>query len=205
MRRLLPFVAGAVVTVVLLVAVSVAYIMSTGLTALPEPGAVEAELADAALRLAFTREVTERPNPVPPSAEAIAEGMSHFADHCAVCHANDGSGDTEMGRNLYPKAPDMRQGDTQDLTDGQLFWIIENGIRFTGMPGWGTGTPESEEQSWHLVHFIRHLPNLTEAEVERMEALNPRSSEESRQEIEEERFLQGLDAQPAEPSEGHQH
>src|SRR5215204_5096493 len=84
--------------------------------------------------------------------------MAHFADHCAVCHGNDGRGDTEMGRGLYPKAPDMRLDATQQLSDGELFYIIEHGIRFTGMPGWRTGTTAGEESSWHLVRFIRHLP-----------------------------------------------
>jgi hypothetical protein len=74
------------------------------------------------------------------------------------------------------------------------------------MPGWGTGTPESERASWHLVHFIRHLPNITNDEIEAMEALNPRPPAEIRQEIEEERFLQGDDAAPAQvpvPTHGH--
>ena len=121
--------------------------------------------------------------------ESIRDGMAHFADHCATCHANDGSGDTEMGRGLYPKAPDMRLPATQQLSDGELFYIIEHGIRFTGMPGWRTGTPEGEASSWHLVHFIRHLPALTPAELDTMKARNPRSPEEIRFEIEEERFL----------------
>jgi mono/diheme cytochrome c family protein len=66
--------------------------------------------------------------------------MEHFADHCASCHANDGSGDTELGRNLWPKAPDMRAAPTQRLTDASCFYIIEHGVRFTGMPAWSTGT-----------------------------------------------------------------
>ena len=98
-----------------------------------------------------------------------------------------------MGQGMWPKAPDMRLPATQDLSDGELFWIIENGIRFTGMPGWGTGTPDGEAASWHLVHFIRHLPQLSEGELELMETLIPRSEADIRQEIAEERFLQGLD------------
>lgn len=117
--------------------------------------------------------------------------MAHFADHCAVCHGNDGTGDTEMGRGLYPNAPDMRLAATQDLTDGELFYIIEHGVRFTGMPAWATGTPEGTEASWHLVRFVRHLPRLTPAELEKMKALNPRSPDEIREEIEEQEFLRG--------------
>ena len=67
----------------------------------------------------------------------------------------------------------MRLAATQELTDGELFYFIENGIRFTGMPAWGDGSPKGEELGWKLVHFIRHLPQLTPDEVGEMEGLNP--------------------------------
>ena len=146
-------------------------------------------------------------NPVPLSDAVIAEGMEHFADHCAVCHGNDGSGETEMGRGLYPRAPDMRLPATQNLSDAELFYIIENGVRLTGMPGWSTGTKEGETSSWHLVHFIRRLPKLTEDEITRMEDLNPRTPAELHEREEEKKFLQGgdADAAPATPTHEHAH
>ena len=85
----------------------------------------------------------------------------HFADHCASCHGNDGRGKTEIGQNLYPKAPDMWGEETQKLSDGELFYIIKNGVRLTGMPAWGKDTPKDDRQSWHLVAFIRHVPWIT--------------------------------------------
>lgn len=181
------------------------YLMATGLSARPSPSALETSVARAARRLAVPRAARNIANPVPASAEVIAAGRAHFADHCASCHANDGSGNTEMGQGLFPKAPDMATV-SQELTDGELFYFIEQGIRFTGMPAWGTGTPGGEEASWHLVHFIRHLPRITNSEVEAMETMNPRSPAEIRQEIEAERFLRGDDAVPAEsasPVHGH--
>jgi hypothetical protein len=96
-----------------------------------------------------------------------------------------------MGRNLFPPSPDMRLAATQDLTDGELFYIIEHGVRFTGMPAWSTGTPEGEESSWQLVHFLRRLPALTPQEIEEMAGMNPRPPAEIRQEIEEQQFLEG--------------
>jgi hypothetical protein len=66
----------------------------------------------------------------------------------------------------------MRLPATQSLSDAELFYIIENGIRFTGMPGWSTGTQAGEQDSWRLVRFIRHLSTLTPEEIEQMEALN---------------------------------
>jgi len=186
-------------TVLALVGASLWYVRATGLSARSEPSAVEAAVARAMRRLAIPEDARARRNPVPRSDDVLAQGRAHFADHCASCHANDGSGDTEMGRNFFPKAPDMRLAATQDLTDGELFWIIENGIRFTGMPAWSTGTKDGEEASWHLVHFIRHLPDISEAELEEMEALNPRPPAEVLQELEAERFLRGDDVKPAEP------
>jgi len=174
-----------------------AYIVTTGVSARPQPSRLEAATARTVRSIAIRARVRGIiTNPVPVSDAVIKEGMEHFADHCAVCHGNDGSGDTEMGRGLYPRAPDMRLAATQNLSDGELFYIIENGVRLTGMPAWSTGTKEGETSSWHLVHFIRRLPKLSEEEIARMESLNPKSPEEVRQEIEAEKFLQGGDPEP---------
>lgn len=176
-----------------------------GISARTEPGRIERVVARTMRRLAIPRADRNRENPVAVTPEVVKAGMEHYADHCAACHANDGSGETEMGLGLYPKPPDMRLPATQSLTDGELFYIIENGVRLTGMPAWGTGTPESAEQTWHLVHFIRHLPRLTDADLQRMSDLNPRSLEEIRQQLEEERFLQGLEPATKEPAAPHAH
>ena len=173
-----------------------AYIVTTGVSARPKPSALESLTARTVRGVAIRTRVRGVTNPVPATPDVIKEGMEHFADHCAACHGNDGSGDTEMGRGLYPRAPDMRQPATQNLSDAELFYIIENGVRLTGMPAWSTGTKEGETSSWHLVHFIRHLPKLTDEEIAQMESLNPKSPEEVRQEIEAEKFLQGGDVEP---------
>jgi mono/diheme cytochrome c family protein len=122
----------------------------------------------------------------------LADARAHWADHCAVCHANNGSGDTEMGKHMYPPAPDMRQAETQNLTDGELFYIIQNGIRLSGMPSWGSGKSRDEEDSWKLVRLIRHLPKLTAEEEREMQDMNPKSREELKEEQEERDFLNGV-------------
>jgi mono/diheme cytochrome c family protein len=182
---------GFVLCLIAFATTGIVYVTSNGLSARGEPGPFETTMARATRRLAMPANARTRRNPVPASAAALADGMNHYADHCATCHANDGSGDTDMGRGFFPKAPDMRLPATQDLTDGELFYVIEHGIRFTGMPAWGTGTDDGEQSSWMLVHFLRHLPRLTAAELETMKGRNPRSPEEIRLEIEEERFLSG--------------
>ncbi|MGE0705264.1 MAG: cytochrome c [Vicinamibacterales bacterium] len=183
--------------VAIVVAATVYAIARRGLSTRTEPSQLEELVARSMRRLAMPSAVRSMANPVEPTEAVLQEGLEHFADHCAVCHANDGSGDTEMGRGLYPRAPDMRVSPTQDLTDGELFSIIENGVRLTGMPAWGTGTPEGERASWALVHFVRRLPRLTDEEIGRMQALNPRSADEWQREEEIRRFLAGEEVSPS--------
>jgi mono/diheme cytochrome c family protein len=196
------FIRALVVLVVISVIVGglLAYsVARRGLSTRTEPSRVEELLARTMRHLATPSSVRSMKNPVEPTETVFREGLEHFADHCAVCHANNGSGETEIGRSLYPRAPDMRAAATQNLSDGELFGIIENGIRLTGMPAWGNGTPEGERASWALVHFIRRLPKLTDEEISAMEALNPKTSEQWREEEEARRFLAGEDAKPVAP------
>lgn len=179
-------------------------VATNGFSAKAEPTAVEKFVARAARRLAAPTSLKSRQNPAPNTNDVLAEARAHWADHCATCHANNGSGDTEIGRNLYPRAPDMRKADTQDLSDGELFFIIENGIRLTGMPAWGEGTAKSEAASWKLVRFIRHLPQISEDEEREMQKLNPKAPAELEEEKEVEDFLKGGDSH-AKPHAHSQH
>ena len=167
------------------------YIGSQGISAKAEPGRFETLIARTMRRLAVPSGDRDLKNPVPLTTEVVAAGMSHYADHCAACHGNDGSGETAIGVGMYPKPPDMRLSPTQLLTDGELFYIIENGIRLTGMPAWGDGTSEGEQGSWHLVHLIRKLPTFTQEEIAQLQAMNPRSPAEILAEEEMRKFLAG--------------
>ena len=191
MRRVLLWLTGIIVIGLVAAAAGLAYVRVTGLTARAKPSEAETGLARAVRSFAISGSDRSRANPVPRSEEAVRAGLEHFADHCAVCHGNDGGGVTNFGRGMFPPSPDLRAEPTQRMTDGELFYIIENGVRFTGMPAFATGTAEGEEESWKLVHFIRRLPRLSEADLARMKELNPRSPEEIRQEIAEEEFLRG--------------
>jgi mono/diheme cytochrome c family protein len=144
------------------------FLAAHGFSARERPSRLEALLAKHARRIATPAGARDLKNPVNPTPLAIAEARDHFSDHCAVCHANDGSGKTQINEGLYPPAPDLRQAGTQNLTDGEFFYIIKNGIRFTGMPGWGG----EDEDNWKLVLFIRHLPNLTSTELQLMQEVN---------------------------------
>ena len=171
--------------------------INRGFSAREQPSAAEAAAARLVRRLAVPRRSRNLANPVYPSDEVFTDARAHFADHCAGCHANDGSGNTAIGQNLYPKAPDMRLEATQSLTDGELYTIIQDGIRLTGMPAWGKAGDENDEDSWKLVHLIRHFKDLTPEHLKEMQRLNPKGPDEFEEERQEQEFLNGTDA-PAE-------
>src|SRR5262245_65726961 len=129
----------ALVIVVLLIAGGALFlsVVRHGFSARDEPSRIEAIVARQVRSMGIPGRVKELKNPVTVSPEVLAEARAHFADHCALCHDNDGSGKTEIGQSLYPKAPDMRLPATQSMTDGELYYVIQNGVRLTGMPAWG--------------------------------------------------------------------
>ena len=191
-RNLLWFAAGglAVVAVGSLSCLIFVKTAANGFSARAEPSFLETLAAQQARSMAMPGGARDLSNPVAKSKEVLNDAMAHWADHCAACHSNDGSGEADMGRQMYPHAPDMRKERTQKLSDGELFYIIENGIRLTGMPAWG-GSEAGQKDSWKLVHFIRHLPEISPAEMARMAKLNPKGPEDKEQEQAEEQFLNG--------------
>lgn len=190
------------VIAVLLLAATIALVATLryGFSAHDEPTALERTVARTMRHWAAPSDLRDRKNPIPLTAGVLAQARSHFADHCALCHGNDGRGQSGMGKQMYPKTPDMTLAATQQLSDGELFSIIENGVRLTGMPAFGSGTAESAAGSWTLVHFIRHLPKVTPKEIGEMERLNPKSPEEWQQMQEEAAFLAGDEASPKQAS-----
>ena len=203
MSRFLKVVFALVLIAALGVVAGLALQLQHGFSARAEPSAVEAFVARRLRRLATPRSAREAHNPISTTLEVLSEARAHFADHCAICHANNGSGKTDIGRNLYPKAPDLRKSATQSLSDGELFYIIHNGIRFTGMPAWGGDSVEADHDSWKLVHFIRHLPDITQDDLNEMKKMNPKSRHDLEEEEETRKFLMGEETEA--PSEGHRH
>jgi len=187
-----------------LVAAVAASILHDGLSAHATPNRFEIMVARNVRHLAIPSNARLAQNPVLASPEDMRDARLHFADHCAVCHANDGGGQTVIGGGLYPKPPDLRLPETQNLTDGELFWIIENGVRFTGMPAFSMGGEHGGMQgSWKLVHFIRHLPHLTAAERIEMERYNPKGPEDRAEEQQENDYLNGATPKAMRESKDH--
>lgn len=144
------------------------FITTHSFSARAKPYALEELIAENLRFLAYPPEAHTAKNPLRMTELELAEARDHYADHCAVCHNNNGDGKTMINDGLYPPAPDLRDEDTQEMSDGEIFYIIKNGIRFTGMPGWGG----SDDDNWKLVGFIRHLPQITSRELEFMREIN---------------------------------
>jgi mono/diheme cytochrome c family protein len=166
----------------------VIWLSNHGFSAREKPSWIETVLARQARKIATPAGAKELKNPHPVTETSTAEAREHFVEHCSACHGSTGRGDTLYGRNLYPKAPDMTQADTQQLTDGELFYIISNGVRFTGMPAFGG--EDSPESIWGLVSFIRRLPDLTPEEIKQLQEM----AEGSKTEMDE---TKGAQPEPA--------
>src|SRR3954454_21567345 len=134
MRKLIWLLAGALALVLVIAVGSLIFLKThaNGFSARAQPSGLEEFAAQTARKIAIPADAKNKQNRVPNSAEVLAEAKQHWADHCATCHANDGSGEEMIGRQMYPPTPDMRKPRTQQLSDGELFYIIENGIRLSG-------------------------------------------------------------------------
>ncbi|MEQ1896817.1 MAG: c-type cytochrome [Vicinamibacterales bacterium] len=187
MRLMLGVVAG----VLLVVIGAAAYVRFTGLDATVAPGPLEQAVMGRLRQWATPPDAAALVNPVPDTSDTLHAATEHYADHCAQCHGADGSGETAMGRGLSPRPPDLRTSATQTQADGALFHVIEKGVRFTGMPGFSTGTAEGEAASWALVRLVRRMPQWTSADVDAVRAMEPRPPADVRRELDEERFLAG--------------
>jgi len=126
-------------------------------SAAEEPAVWERAVARTLRNWAIPRGERALSNPLKQTPESLQQGRDAFLTRCAVCHAFDGSGRTQVGRGLYPKPPDLRVAATQRLTDGELHYFIRNGVRLTGMPAWSLSHVQPEDESWKLVLFIRSL------------------------------------------------
>jgi predicted CXXCH cytochrome family protein len=135
-----------------------------GFSTAGEPSYLEKVMARTARKLSIPRNARREVNPWNATPEVLKEAHEGFTDRCAICHGEDGSGQTRVGRNLYPKVPDLRLPSTQNLTDGEIRYIIRNGVRLTGMPGWANPHDEQSDDSWKLVLYIRTLRQLTTQE-----------------------------------------
>lgn len=177
-------------------AAAAALMVRGGFSTRSQPSTLEETLARTMRGLAMTRTRSLKPaSTAPPDLKAA---RAHWASHCAICHGVGGAGDTDIGRNLYPPAPDMRGQTTQRLSDGELYAAINNGIRLTGMPAWGA-PGDDDVETWGLVALIRTLPTLDEDARADIEQNLPKTPQQQAEDLEEDDFLRGGSPTPHKP------
>ena len=132
------------------------------MSASAKPGLLEKIFAPWAFTNSMEKRAPDTKNPFANDSSAQVSGMGHYRENCVMCHGAPNVEPAELAAGLNPPVPKLDTDDAQSLTDGQLFWIIKNGIRMTGMPAFGE--THSDAEIWHIVTFVRHLPKLTDAE-----------------------------------------
>src|SRR5579862_7939962 len=159
--------------VVLLISLAVAIlaafygmiVIRRGFSAADQPSAAEAIIARTVRNLGIPTAARAEQSPLTATHALLAEARENFTDHCAACHGMEGDGRSGVGQNLYPRAPDLRRPETQNLTDGEIHYIIRNGVRLTGMPALGNPhSGQDDNDAWKLVLFVRSLRQATPQE-----------------------------------------
>jgi mono/diheme cytochrome c family protein len=159
------------ITALVLLLVAAAAVVVTGafdVAATKPPGALEKRLAGVALDRAVAKRAPDRKNPFAGNPEAVSRGLGEYRETCVTCHGAPGVDASEIGEGLNPPAPDLTLAKVQARTDGELYWIVSNGIRMTGMPAFGP--THKEETIWKIVAFLRHLPELSKEEEKALSA-----------------------------------
>ena len=160
---------GMLLAVVLIVAVAIAVVM-TGtfdMSAVKPPGGFEKAVGKAALNHSVSRRASKTANPLS-GPDVVRAGLAHYRENCVFCHGAPGVDASEAGDGLNPPAPDLTLAGVQARTDGELFWIVQQGVRMTGMPAFGP--THTDPEIWKIVAFLRHLPQISKDEQAALKA-----------------------------------
>ena len=146
----------AVIVVLLIVALGFIFATQINLSALPEPGPFETRMATATKRWLIAR-AARKSVPAEPNATAADQeiGDMLYGMDCDSCHGKDGRHPTSTGQWMYPRVLDLGSPEVQGWSDAELFWIVKNGVRFSGMPAFGK--VQSDKEIWDLVRYVRSL------------------------------------------------
>lgn len=138
-------------------------VLLSACTAHQKPSNVETTLANLAKDIVIPVETENLRNPLTGNPQEASEGQQIYQQSCAICHGVDGHGHTVLGQGMYPPAMDLTSPHVQHWKDPELFWIIQNGVRMTGMASWKESI--SPEETWKLVMFIRNLTEVNAAQA----------------------------------------
>ena len=122
-----------------------------------EPSSLEMKIAMPALDASVDRRAPEMKNPIQPTDENLLSGMRTYQAVCSGCHGDVSHPHVAFGDSLYPRAPQFLE-DAPDMTDNQNFYIIQHGVRLSGMPAWKANLKESE--IWQVTTFLKNMKKL---------------------------------------------
>jgi len=183
--------------IALLAAIVVATTGAFDVSAASPPSKFEQRVANFTMRRSVARRAPRTRNPQAASPEIWRAGLAHFKENCVMCHGAPGVDESEFGQGLNPPAPDLTLPSIQKMSDGEIFWIVSNGIRMTGMPAFSP--THKPEEVWKIVAFVRHLPELSDEE---QKALKAGSEEASHHEEPGEKPDANRDEAPAKSKSG---
>lgn len=155
----------AALVLIALAALGASWIKWRGFRASSSPSVIEVRVARSMRNFAVPSGERKRTNPFANDEVALEQGREHFLAQCATCHGVDGRGSTSIGANEYPRAPDLHSNLTQRLSDGEIHYIIANGVQLTGMPAMQGARSATDAESWKLVSYIRSFRSPTREEA----------------------------------------
>lgn len=165
--RVLICIIGAVVALVVSAVLTVLLAMPhMNWSAAAKPGGFETRMADSLRERWIKLHSRDQKNPLAPTPENLANGRAEYNAHCATCHALDGSGTHGLDATFYPRVATLT-GDTQEMSDAEIYFVIANGVALSGMPAFGEH--HSSQEIWKLVLWVRRLAHLTPAERKKIE------------------------------------
>ena len=131
------------------------FLLSPELLKHRSPFPLEESLGELRIEAAIGSDYKDKANPVVVNNDSLTAGRSAYLANCSFCHGTTGLGDAKIGQNLYPPAANLTQQKTLTKTDGQLYWILQHGLSFVGMPAWTDVL--SDQQMWSVVIYVRAL------------------------------------------------
>lgn len=102
-----------------------------------------------------------------PASADLAEGFEHYRVTCLHCHGAPTVQRETWAHDMLPTPPELWQPEVQGAPDGELFYIVNNGIRMSGMPAFGPN--HQEKDIWNMVAIIRQLNKLTDQQVRELQ------------------------------------
>jgi predicted CXXCH cytochrome family protein len=142
-----------------------------GFRAASDPSAFETRAARAVRNFSIPNAESHRKDPYAGDQHALQQGREMYLTRCASCHGTDGRGSTSIGANVYPRVPNLRDTPTQRLSDGEMHYIIQNGVQLSGMPAMAGISSEADRDSWTLVSYLRNMREPTPGEAAEQQAI----------------------------------